>query len=545
MAGNADSTWTLKRQLQSMPFRLLLLAILLVLEKSLLNLFVDFASAQTAEGLGAFVRIAQHLVFRFLVTFGVTVVLLAYMRAGNHWGRAFGPPLKTPISLRWGALHVLLVVVLVVLSRDLFTPQVLGLSFAALVLLWSVTAVGAVLAAFRAIAPWATWQRAAVGLGSVWVYALVAGVSAAAFMQWSEQLWEPTAHLTFYLVSKLLHPIIPGLVTDPTTLIMRTGRFAVQIAEVCSGLEGVGLMTVFCSAWLLFFRSEYRFPQALALVPIGLILVFLLNVVRIAAFVLIGDAGHPEVAIYGFHSQAGWIGFNLAAGAVVFFSRRVRWWQSRALTTEPKGDNPTAKYLMPLLAVIAAGIIARALSSGFEAWNGLRFIAGIVMLVVYRKRLLQLSWRFTWRALGTGFLGFVIWLIAAHWLLRPAPAPQELMVLTPLQHAGWIVARVATAVLIVPIVEELAFRAYLLRRLINSDFETVPYASVHWGAIAGSSVVFGISHGSMWLPAVVVGVLYAVLLCKTGRLGEAVAAHAVTNALLAAVVLSLGQWQLW
>ncbi len=528
-----------------MPFRLLLLAILLVLEKSLLNLFVDFASAQTAEGLGAFVRIAQHLVFRFLVTFGVTVVLLAYVRAGNHWDRALGPPLKTPISLSWGALHVLLVVVLVVLSRNLFTPQLLRLSFAALVLLWAVTAVGAVLAAFRAIAPWANWQRAAVGLGTVWVYAFVAGVSAAAFMQWSERLWEPTAHLTFYLGSKLLHPMIPGLITDPTTLIMSTSHFAVQIAEACSGLEGVGLMAVFCSAWLLFFRSEYRFPQALALIPIGLILVFLLNVVRIAAFVLIGDAGHPEVAIYGFHSQAGWIGFNLAAGAVVLFSRRVRWWQSGALTTEPKGDNPTAAYLMPLLAVIAAGIVARALSSGFEAWNGLRLIAGLVMLIVYRKRLLQLSWRFTWRGLGTGFIGFVIWLAAAHWLLTPAAAPQGLIVLTPLQHAGWIVARVATAIIIVPIVEELAFRAYLLRRFVSADFESVPYSSVHWGAIAGSSVAFGLSHGSMWLPGVVVGLLYVVLLCRTGRLGEAVAAHAVTNTLLASSVLLLGQWQLW
>jgi exosortase E/protease (VPEID-CTERM system) len=364
-------------------------------------------------------------------------------------------------------------------------------------------------------------------------------------MQWSERLWEPTAHLTFYLGSKLLHPMIPGLITDPTTLIMSTSHFAVQIAEACSGLEGVGLMAVFCSAWLLFFRSEYRFPQALALIPIGLILVFLLNVFRIAAFVLIGDAGHPEVAIYGFHSQAGWIGFNLAAGAVVLFSRRVRWWQSGPLTTEPKGDNPTAAYLMPLLAVIAAGIVARALSSGFEAWNGLRLIAGLVMLLVYRKRLLQLSWRFTWRGLGTGFIGFVIWLVAAHWLLTPAAAPQGLMVLTPLQQAGWIVARVVTAILIVPLVEELAFRAYLLRRLVDPDFEAVPYASVHWGAIAGSSVVFGMSHGSMWAPAMVVGVLYAVLLCRTGTLGEAVAAHAVTNALLAAVVLLLGQWQLW
>jgi exosortase E/protease (VPEID-CTERM system) len=283
----------------------------------------------------------------------------------------------------------------------------------------------------------------------------------------------------------------------------------------------------------------------LTLIPVGLILVFVLNVIRIAAFVLIGDAGHPEVAIYGFHSQAGWIGFNLAAGLVVVFSRRIRWWQSRAVTIQSQGDNPTAAYLMPLLAVIAAGILAHALSSGFENWYGLRFIAGSVMLFLYRGRLLQLSWHFTWRALVTGVVGFGIWLIAAQWLLAPATAPQALTLFTPTQYAAWLVVRVATAVLLVPVVEELAFRLYLLRRLMKPDFEAVPYASVHWGAIAGSSVVFGVAHGQMWLPGVVVGMLYGVLLCKTGRAGEAVAAHAVTNALLAAVVLFSGQWQLW
>ena len=528
-----------------MPFRLLLLAILFVIEKSLLNLFVDFASAQTAEGLGEFVRVAQHLVFRFLVTFGIAVALFAYVRAGNHWNQALGPRLTVTISYTWAAVHVMLLAVLIGLSRDLYTPQVILLSFAAMVLLWAIVAVGAVLAAFRAMAPWANWRRAALALGSVWVYALVAGIASALFMQWSEHLWEPTAHLTFYLVSKLLQPLVPGLVTEPTTLILRTQHFAVQIAEVCSGLEGVGLMSVFCGAWLLFFRSEYRFPRALALIPIGLVLVFILNVIRIAAFVLIGDAGHPDVAIYGFHSQAGWIAFNLAAGAVVVFSRRIRWWQSGAVTPGSHGDNPTAAYLMPFLAVIAAGILARALSSGFDTWYGLRLIAGLTMLFVYRHRLLTLDWRFTWRSVVIGVLCFAIWLIAAHWVLAPAAVPQALLSLAPLQRAGWLVVRVITAVLLVPVVEELAFRAYLLRRLVDTDFESVPYLPVHWGALAASSVIFGASHGAMWIPGVLVGGLYGLLLSKTTRLGESFAAHAVTNALLAGAVLWSGQWQLW
>jgi membrane protease YdiL (CAAX protease family) len=40
-------------------------------------------------------------------------------------------------------------------------------------------------------------------------------------------------------------------------------------------------------------------------------------------------------------------------------------------------------------------------------------------------------------------------------------------------------------------------------------------------------------------------VLYAVALHWRGRIGDAVVAHAVTNALLAAWVLSSGNWRLW
>ena len=528
-----------------MPFRLLLLAIVFVAEKLLLSSFVDLASAQAAEGLGVIVRIAQHFVFRFLVTFGVAAALLVYARAGNQWNNALGPRLTMPISLGWGAAHVLLVVVLVALSRNLYTPQVLLLSFAAIIVLWAAIAVAAVLIAFRTMAPWSSWRRAAINLGSIWIYAFIAAVASAVIMQWSEHLWEPTARVTFYLVGGMLRPLVPALVTEPAALIFRTNHFAVQIAEGCSGLEGVGLMSVFCGAWLLYFRNEYRFPRALVLIPIGLVLVFVLNLFRIAAFVLIGDAGYAEVAIYGFHSQAGWIGFNLAAGAVVVISRKIRWWQERPPVPRPLEDNPTAAYLMPFLAVIAAGVIARTLSSGFELWYGLRLIAGLVLLFIYRERLLQLAWGISWRALLIGILGFAIWLLAAHWILVPAAAPQALLALSLGQQINWLVVRVISAVLLVPVVEELAFRAYLLRRLVAADFETVPFSKVHWRAVAGSSAIFGVLHGSMWLPGMLLGGLYGVLLCKTGRVGEAAAAHGVTNALVACSVLAAGQWQLW
>ena len=101
------------------------------------------------------------------------------------------------------------------------------------------------------------------------------------------------------------------------------------------------------------------------------------------------------------------------------------------------------------------------------------------------------------------------------------------------------------ATVTVPIAEELAYRGYLLRRLVNADFQSVRFADVGWPALAVCAAAFGIMHGAMWLPAMLTGMAYGVIAIKTGRIGEAVVAHATTNAVLAAAVLLFGQWQLW
>ncbi len=84
-----------------------------------------------------------------------------------------------------------------------------------------------------------------------------------------------------------------------------------------------------------------------------------------------------------------------------------------------------------------------------------------------------------------------------------------------------------------------------MRRLVNADFESVAYPKVGWLALSVAAIAFGLAHGALWLPGIVAGLAYALLVVRRGRLGEAVAAHAVTNALIAVGVLQWGQWQLW
>ena len=217
-----------------------------------------------------------------------------------------------------------------------------------------------------------------------------------------------------------------------------------QIAEVCSGLEGVGLMLAFCTAWLWFFRREYYFPRALVVIPLGVLAVFLLNAVRIAALILIGDAGYERVATVGFHSQAGWIAFNLAAFGIAILAHTNPWvsrvaaerraHRVQVLNTSgadgaphPRArvtdGNPTAAYLMPLLAILAAGMIAHSLSGDFEFWFPLRLAAALVVLWIYRRSYAGVDFGFSWRGPVAGALLFAVWAADAAWLGTPPTSP--------------------------------------------------------------------------------------------------------------------------
>ena len=529
------------------PARLAVLALVFFAEKIFLNFFVDFDRAQSAEGVGAVVRIAQHWGFRLFVATAAAVALFTYVRGDFGAHPAAVSIRAAPLRSGFAIGHLLLVATLAPLSYLLYRDTATDLTFALVAVLWTLIAVAAALSAVAAMAPLSLWMGAARSLGLIWPYAAVAAVVGTGAMQLAQKLWGPTAAFTFELVRHLLTPILPTLHADPVSLVLSTDRFAVQIAEVCSGLEGVGLMLAFSGAWLLYFRREYIFPRALLLIPAGLAAIFILNVFRIAALILIGDAGFPDVAIYGFHSQAGWIAFIAVACGLVLVSRRSAWLNRTATLAEalPATHNPTATYLMPLLAILAAGTLSRAISSDFEFFYPLRLLAGAAAIVVYRQRLAALDWRVSWRGPAVGGLVFVIWLGAAHLRLPASAIPAKLVSMPPAFIAVWIASRVAASVVLVPIAEELAYRGYLMRRLMNADFEQVPFASVHWPALIATSVIFGLAHGALWAPGIVAGLAFGLLVVRRGTLGEAVAAHATANGLIAVSVLAAGQWQLW
>lgn len=105
--------------------------------------------------------------------------------------------------------------------------------------------------------------------------------------------------------------------------------------------------------------------------------------------------------------------------------------------------------------------------------------------------------------------------------------------------------RSARAVLIVPIVEELFWRAWMMRWLINSDFQRVPLGTYRRGAFLIVAVIFAAEHGPYWDVGLLTGIVYNWWMVRTKSVSDCIVMHAVTNACLSAYVIGTSQWQYW
>jgi exosortase E/protease (VPEID-CTERM system) len=369
----------------------------------------------------------------------------------------------------------------------------------------------------------------------------------------AQGVWPWLARATLTVTAAVMAPLFGDrlFVSIPERL-LGLGGFLAEVGNECSGAEGMGLVGVLSAAYLIKFRRSLVFPRALAIVPMAMGLGFIGNVVRIAALVWIGATVSPEVAEQGFHSKAGWVITCAIAIAVLTWERRSRWIARPAPTAEPgrpreSDENPTATYLMPLLVSLALALVTGLFSAGFDHLFWVRVLGTALTLWLSRAALAGAFGRprSSPLALAVGVACFGGWMLIAR---RGDPAAVTalqagLAELGAFERTLWVAARVVGAVVIVPLAEELAFRGYLLRRLVRDDFWEVDPADAarRPGALAVSALVFGALHGA-FVAGTLVGVAYALLLRKRGRLGDAVVAHAVTNALLVVYTLATGDW---
>lgn len=109
-----------------------------------------------------------------------------------------------------------------------------------------------------------------------------------------------------------------------------------------------------------------------------------------------------------------------------------------------------------------------------------------------------------------------------------------------------LVLRCVRAVILVPIIEELFWRAWLPRWVDSrEDFRKVPLGQYTLASFWLTALLFASEHGAMWDVGLAAGLLYNWWLRRTRTLGDLILAHAVTNACLSAYVLTRGRWEYW
>lgn len=415
------------------------------------------------------------------------------------------------------------------------------------VTLWLLT--GALLAVTwaYALAPWSFWRHLLRAEWPTLAMGGLAGAVASLFAAGSQSLWDPLAYAALRLSYAALALVYDDVYLDLETLALGVKDFVVLVGAPCSGYEGIGLISVFTALYLFMFRREFRFPRALLLLPAGIVSIWLFNVLRIVVLIVIGAEVSPEIALGGFHSQAGWVSFLLVSLGLLLVMHRTGFAAGPAaqVVRIPVRRSLPAATLAPLLALLAVALATGLFSAGIDLLYGLRVLAGAAMLALVWRTLALPRPPAAWQPIAVGGGVFVLWIL----MVDPDPQAEAatdaaLAALPAWGSAAWLIVRVIGAAVIVPMVEELAFRGYLLCRLAGQDVVLQGRIKLSWWSLAASSVLFGVLHDA-WLAGTVAGAAYALTRLRSDSIWAPILAHGTTNLLLAAYVLLTGSWSLW
>ena len=181
----------------------------------------------------------------------------------------------------------------------------------------------------------------------------------------------------------------------------------------------------------------------------------------------------------------------------------------------------------------------------------IKIIAVIATLAYFAKNLIEISQLPPLRdflyASVSGLIVFVVWIFPyPSWLVAgmDAVAINPIASLNNLEATIWLSTRILGAALVVPIIEELFWRSYIMRRYDSDDFLSVNPATISSFAYVGSACLFAIEH-QLWLAGLFAGLVYGELYKTYKNLWVPIFAHGVTNAVLGIYVISTGYWQYW
>jgi len=224
--------------------------------------------------------------------------------------------------------------------------------------------------------------------------------------------------------------------------------------------------------------------------------------------------------------------------------------------------RPWLPYVAPMALYLAFLQAQASWPDLLELWYPAKTIAVTALLWMFRRHYTELVPKFSALAVAVGLVAIIIWIAIdpfypklgelIHLIedfgrnlsgMEPAKRVAE-PVFDPTGKWAFIGFRVVGAVLVVPVMEELFWRGFLIRWLVDEDFKRVPPGTFTWFSFGATVFLFGVEH-SQWLAGLICGALYNWLFYRTRSVTACVIAHAVSNAVLAGYVLATGDWKFW
>lgn len=175
-------------------------------------------------------------------------------------------------------------------------------------------------------------------------------------------------------------------------------------------------------------------------------------------------------------------------------------------------------------------------------------ICGALLLWFWRDYGLEAP-RKIWIALLLGLVVFAIWIAPQQFLgfqPRLTGFDPEVFAAQPAWYWGTVVFRFLRLVVVVPLVEEIFWRGFLLRYLVNDRFTALAIGTFSWLSFSVVTLTFGLAHSPAdWVAALICGALYNLVAYRTRSLASCVVAHATTNLLLGLWIMQTRQWGFW
>jgi CAAX prenyl protease-like protein len=220
-----------------------------------------------------------------------------------------------------------------------------------------------------------------------------------------------------------------------------------------------------------------------------------------------------------------------------------------------RARHPAIPYVVPFLVFVVLLAVQgyNPLPQNIEF--PLRLVILAIVLWICSRDVIELRAQHLIASASLGIVVFVIWVLPdaiyppyrQFWIFQnPLTGTLQSSLTRQAQTDPFVLAcRAIRAVFLVPVIEELFWRGWLMRWLISPRFDGVRLGTYNMRAFWITALLFATEHGPYWDVGLIAGVAYNWWMVRTRSLGDCILAHAVTNACLCGYVLATHRWEYW